>query len=66
MAQLSHHLPEILESFAPDLVLYQAGVDPHVADRLGRLSLSDEGLEARDRFVVSEARRRGLEIRGGF
>lgn len=62
MEQLSHHLPEILESFAPDLVLYQAGVDPHFADRLGRLSLSDEGLEARDRFVVSEARRRGLPV----
>lgn len=62
MAQLSHHFPEILESFAPDLVLYQAGVDPHFADRLGRLSLSDEGLEARDRFVVSEARRRGLPV----
>jgi acetoin utilization deacetylase AcuC-like enzyme len=59
---LSQHLPQVLEQFAPDLVLYQAGVDPHVDDRLGRLSLSDDGLAARDRFVVGQVRRRGLPI----
>ncbi|MEL7216931.1 MAG: histone deacetylase, partial [Pseudomonadota bacterium] len=41
---------------------YQAGVDPHVNDKLGRLNLSDEGLERRDRFVVEQARQRGLPI----
>jgi len=43
-------------------VLYQAGVDPHHDDKLGRLALSDAGLAARDRFVITEARRRGLPI----
>ena len=62
MEALAGHLPRVLESFKPDLVLYQAGVDPHAEDRLGRLSLSDAGIEARDRFVVSEARRRTLPI----
>ncbi len=62
MAALSRHLPDVLERFAPDLVLYQAGVDPHRDDRLGRLALSDEGLETRDRFVIREARKRGLPI----
>ncbi|MGB3739580.1 MAG: histone deacetylase [Pontixanthobacter sp.] len=62
MAELERHLPAILDDFAPDLVLYQAGVDPHEGDRLGRLSLTDEGLERRDRFVVREARQRGLPI----
>ena len=62
MEALSSHLPEVFDLFAPDLVLYQAGVDPHADDRLGRLSLSDEGLQARDRFVVGEARRRSLPI----
>jgi acetoin utilization deacetylase AcuC-like enzyme len=62
MAALSRHLPDVLERFAPDLVLYQAGVDPHRDDRLGRLSLSDKGLETRDRFVIREARERGLPI----
>lgn len=62
LAVLAAHLPTILDSFSPDLVLYQAGVDPHAEDKLGRLSLSDEGLEARDRLVVREARMRGIPI----
>lgn len=62
MAALTRHLPEVIADFAPDFVLYQAGVDPHVEDKLGRLALSDAGLAARDRFVVGEARSRGLPI----
>ena len=62
MDALNAHLPRIMDDFAPDLLLYQAGVDPHVNDKLGRLALSDEGLALRDRFVVAEARRRGLPI----
>ena len=62
MDALTRHLPEVLADFAPDFLLYQAGVDPHAEDKLGRLALSDAGLEARDRFVVAEARRRGLAI----
>ena len=62
MEMLERHLPRIITDFAPDLVLYQAGVDPHVDDRLGRLALSDAGLEARDRYVVRQARERGLPI----
>lgn len=62
LAQLEKHLPDVFDRFQPDCVLYQAGVDPHVSDKLGRLSLTDAGLERRDRFVVREARRRGLPI----
>lgn len=62
MAALTRHLPQVIADFAPDFVLYQAGVDPHRDDKLGRLALSDEGLAMRDRFVVSEARRRFLPI----
>lgn len=62
MQVLADTLPRTLDAFAPDIVLYQAGVDPHENDRLGRLSLSDEGLQARDRLVVGEARRRGLPV----
>jgi acetoin utilization deacetylase AcuC-like enzyme len=59
---LEKHLSPALDTFRPDIVLYQAGVDPHADDRLGRLSLSDEGLAARDRFVVAQARRRGVPV----
>lgn len=62
MAELVRHLPEVIADFAPDFMLYQAGVDPHRDDKLGRLALTDEGLAARDRFVVGEARRRGLPV----
>lgn len=62
MAALTRHLPEVLADFAPDFVLYQAGVDPHVDDKLGRLALTDAGLEARDRYVIRASRERGLPV----
>jgi acetoin utilization deacetylase AcuC-like enzyme len=62
MAVLTRHLPQVMEDFAPDFVLYQAGVDPHRDDKLGRLALSDAGLALRDRFVVREARQRGVPL----
>lgn len=62
METLSHHLPEVLDRFAPDFVFYQAGVDPHAEDKLGRLSLTDDGLLMRDQFVIDQVRRRGLPI----
>nr|WP_241765634.1 histone deacetylase [Hyphomonas chukchiensis] len=51
LAALERLVAEALASGA-DLVFYNAGVDPHADDRLGLLSLSDEGLAARDRFVA--------------
>ncbi len=62
MKVLERELPPLLDGFAPDLVLYQAGVDPHGEDKLGRLALTDAGLEARDRFVISQARQRGVPV----
>nr|WP_277754069.1 histone deacetylase [Porphyrobacter sp. GA68] len=62
LAQLARHLPPLLDRFRPDLVLYQAGVDPHQDDRLGRLALTDAGLAARDRMVIREARERGVPV----
>ena len=46
----------------PDLVFYNAGVDPHVDDRLGKLALSDAGLLARDRMVIDDCLLRGLPL----
>jgi acetoin utilization deacetylase AcuC-like enzyme len=62
MEALTRHLPPVLANFAPDFVLYQAGVDPHHDDKLGRLALTDAGLTMRDSFVVREARKRGIPI----
>ena len=49
---LEHALHTLEQKFKPDLVLYLAGADPHEGDRLGRLKLSYDGLEARDRRVM--------------
>lgn len=62
MEALDKHFPAALDRFAPDLVLYQAGVDPHVNDKLGRLALTSDGLDLRDRFVVRQARKRNIAI----
>ena len=35
-----------------DFVFYIAGVDVHYDDRLGKLKLSDEGIEKRDMLVI--------------
>ena len=62
LAALAAHLPAAIERFVPDIILYQAGVDPHRDDKLGRLALSDSGLADRDRFVMRQARARGIPI----
>lgn len=62
LAILAAELPALLDAHRPDLVLYQAGVDPHADDRLGRLALSDEGLAARDAYVVTTCRARGVPL----
>src|SRR5262245_14602564 len=38
----------------PDIVFYLAGADPYVNDKLGRLSLSIDGLRQRDYHVLNE------------
>jgi acetoin utilization deacetylase AcuC-like enzyme len=62
MTTLARVLPEVLQGFQPDLILYQAGVDTHADDRLGRLALSDEGLAARDHMVIKAARSRAIPL----
>ncbi len=64
LAMLEARLPPLIDAVRPDIVFYNAGVDPHRDDRLGRLNLTDEGLAARDRFVVRAVRARGLPIVG--
>ena len=49
-------LPGALDDFRPELILFQAGVDAHEEDKLGRLALTDAGLEARDLYVAHAAR----------
>ncbi|MGA8516498.1 MAG: histone deacetylase [Burkholderiaceae bacterium] len=55
-------LDELERRFKPGLVLYLAGADPHEGDRLGRLKLSYDGLEARDRRVMDWCWQRSIPL----
>ena len=59
---LEHALDELDRRFAPGLVLYLAGADPFEGDRLGRLALTFDGLEARDRRVFDWAWQRRVPL----
>jgi len=57
-------LPELERRAMPDLVFYNAGVDPHAGDRLGRLALSSDGLRQRDETVIGYFRERHIPLCG--
>lgn len=59
---LSGALRKAFELSRPDLVIYLAGADPFAEDRLGRLSLTKQGLAARDRIVYEQCRAAGVPI----
>jgi len=57
-------------AFEPELILFQAGVDPLTQDRLGRLNITFEGLKARDHILLTGAKERkipvSMAIGGGY
>jgi acetoin utilization deacetylase AcuC-like enzyme len=63
-------LDAVIASWHPDFVIYDAGSDVHVDDVLGRLSVTTEGLYARDYGVISRIRGLGIPcatvIGGGY
>ena len=59
---LAAYLPDLLTQVQPDLVLYDAGVDTHLDDRLGKLALSDRGLYCREMQVLSTCLQQGYPV----
>lgn len=59
---LTDALSNIFDRFQPDLVFYLAGIDPLKTDHFGRLSLTNKGLEDRDRLVISSVVDRNIPI----
>ena len=51
---LGDALDTIFDDFDPDLVFYLGGIDPLEADHFGRLSLTNNGLQQRDRIVIQK------------
>ncbi len=59
---LADYLPDLLAQMRPALVLYDAGVDPHREDLLGKLAPSDEGLFRRDMQVLDVCLKQGYPL----
>lgn len=62
LSSLDEGLDTMFSCFAPDLLIYLAGADPHEGDRLGKMKLTMAGLAARDRMVLDSARKRRLPV----
>lgn len=62
LAILADTLQTVYEQARPDMILYDAGVDVHVDDRLGHLEITDAGLRARDDLVIGWAQRYGMPL----
>ena len=65
LAALDEALCELIKRHVgggPDLIFYLAGADPYQGDRLGRLGLTAQGLQERDRRVFAFAAERGIPV----
>jgi acetoin utilization deacetylase AcuC-like enzyme len=51
-----------VRGFEPEAIVYVAGADPFEGDRLGKLSVTKDGLAERDRRVFAAARDLGVPI----
>ncbi|HZG21868.1 MAG TPA: histone deacetylase [Herbaspirillum sp.] len=62
LAALQGALATLQQRFAPQLLIYLAGADPHEGDRLGKMKLSMAGLAARDETVFTYAREHKIPV----
>ena len=51
---LEDHLPRLLQQVQLDIVLYNAGVDVHKDDALGKFALTNDGIWRRDCIVMQQ------------
>ncbi|CAM2774404.1 histone deacetylase [Rariglobus hedericola] len=62
LEQLESTLTPALDDFAPDLIFWIAGADPHEHDRFGQMRLTDADMAARDRHVLDAVTRRCIPL----
>jgi acetoin utilization deacetylase AcuC-like enzyme len=62
LSLLGEALPRVTAAASADLAVYLAGADPYERDRLGRLSLTMDGLARRDRMVLEHVAGLGLAV----
>ena len=51
-----------INSFQPDAVIYDGGVDVHINDDLGHLDITTDGVYQRDSLVFELCQQKGLPI----
>ncbi len=59
---LRSELTPVLESFEPDFIFYQCGVDILESDKLGKLKVTQRGIHSRDEFVLSFAKQKNIPV----
>jgi|GEM_PF-223781 len=59
---LEKYLPRVIDAVKPDFIIYNAGTDIYEHDPLGCLSVSADGINARDEIVFREATSRNVPI----
>ncbi|MGM0550281.1 MAG: histone deacetylase family protein [Bacteroidota bacterium] len=59
---LETYLPPIINKVKPDIIFYQSGVDILFNDKLGKLSVSVEGVKERDYRVLSLAQKHEIPL----
>ena len=62
LRMLERTLRPVLEGFRPQLLMYVAGSDPYLEDKLGGLALTMDGLAQRDALVFRLARAAGVPV----
>ena len=62
LSVVESHVGPLLDMHRPDIVFYNAGVDPHQEDKLGKLAMSDAGLRARDDHIIGCCLQRGVAL----
>jgi acetoin utilization deacetylase AcuC-like enzyme len=62
MEALSANLPAVLDGHKPELVVYLAGADVYMNDRLGGMRLTKDDISARDAYVAGECKKRSIPL----
>lgn len=59
---LKKTLPKLITSVKPDFIYYLSGVDVIATDKLGKLALTLEGCNERDRFVLQTCKDKNIPV----
>jgi acetoin utilization deacetylase AcuC-like enzyme len=62
LSKLKDALNFISNNFLPDIVIYDAGVDVHLNDKLGRLNITSDGIIARDQLILAFFQKRDIPV----